>query len=252
MTSASSALTQHIGIHLPNYPLGRRSTNGSCKPFVHYDRSHIYHTIPRFFAHDFDYENLSLRISEGGVVPRRTKNPFIEKKVKKKKKKGRTQTPNVKENGIEAGEHTETGPTSVLKLEEQAHEQEPRGNHEAEIGAPAQECVQRPNQTVEPSEMVGTPEEGVILEVGLTLQEFTINILTPGPQEEHMQAALATAQTLQAEEDALGEELGHHHDVRINRDPQKWVESPFLVVDPFIGTKVRSCGCSWATSDPGT
>lgn len=61
-----------------------------------------------------------------------------------------------------------------------------------------------------------------------------------------MQEALTTAQTLQAEEDSLGEEFEHHRDVRINRDPKGWVGSPFLVVDPFIGTKVRSCGCSWA------
>ena len=128
--------------------------------------------IPRFFAHDFDYENLSLRISEGGVLPRRTKNPFVEKKVKKKKKKGRTQTPNVEEKVVEAGETTEAGPTLVLKLEEQAREQESRSNYEAEIGAPAQECVERPNQTIEPSEVVGTPQESVILEVGSTLHEF--------------------------------------------------------------------------------
>ena len=67
-----------------------------------------------------------------------------------------------------------------------------------------------------------------------------------------MHAAPTTAQTLQAEEEASGEELGYHRDVRINRDPPKWVENPFLVIDPFIGTKVRSCDCSWATSDPGT
>jgi len=138
--------------------------------FVHYDSFHIYRIIPRFFAHDFDYENLSLSISEGGVLPRRTKNPSIQEvKKKKKKKKGRTQAPNVEEKGVEAGETTEAGPTSVLKLEEQAREQEPRSNHGAEVGAPAQECVERPNQTVEASEVVGTPEEGVILEVGLTL-----------------------------------------------------------------------------------
>lgn len=61
-----------------------------------------------------------------------------------------------------------------------------------------------------------------------------------------MQAALTTVQTLQAEEDALQEELEHQLDVRINREPQRWVGNPFLVVDPFIGTKVRRCDCSWA------
>jgi hypothetical protein len=65
-----------------------------------------------------------------------------------------------------------------------------------------------------------------------------------------MQEVLITAQTLQAEVEALGEELEHHRDVRINRDPQRWVECPFLVVDPFIGTKVRSCGRPWANIEP--
>jgi hypothetical protein len=126
--------------------------------------------ISRFFAHDFDYENLSLRISEGGVMPRRTKNPFIQK-VKKKKKKGRTLAPNVEGEGVEARETIKAEPTSHPKLEAQALEKEPRSNHEAEVGAPAQECVERPEQTVEPSEVIGTPEEGVIVEVGLTLLE---------------------------------------------------------------------------------
>ncbi len=140
--------------------------------FTMTDYIYIYRMISRFFAHDFDYENLSLRISEGGVLPRRTKNPFIQKvKKKKKKKQGRTQTPNVEGTGVETGETTKAEPTPVMKLEAQAQEQESRSNHEAEIGAPTQECVERPDQTVEPSEVVGTPEEGVILEVGLTLHE---------------------------------------------------------------------------------
>ena len=173
VTSASSALTQHIGIHLPNYPLGRRSTNGSCKLFLHYGRSHIDRMISRFFAYDFDYENLSLRISEGGVLPRRTKDPFIQKekkakKAKKAKKKGKTQAPNV-EGKLEVGETTKAEPTPVVKLETQGLEKEPRSNHEAEMGAPAQGCVEHPEQSVEPSEVVGTLEEGAIVEVGLTL-----------------------------------------------------------------------------------
>jgi len=61
-----------------------------------------------------------------------------------------------------------------------------------------------------------------------------------------MQEALATAQTFQVDEEPLGEELEHYRDVRINRDPKGWVEYPFLVVDPFIRTKVTSSGCSWA------
>lgn len=130
--------------------------------------------ISRFFAYDFDYENLSLRISEGGVLPRRTKNPFIQKvkKEKKEKKKGKTRAPNVKER-VEASEPTnaEPKPTSLPKSEAQVHEKESKRNNEAGVGASAQENHERPEQTVEPSEVVGTLEEGVIVEVGLTLLE---------------------------------------------------------------------------------
>lgn len=119
--------------------------------------------ISRFFAYDFDYENLSLRISEGGVLPRRTKNPFIQK-VKKEKKKGKTRAPNVKGKGVGAGERTNAEPTSLPKMEAQVHEKE--SNHDTGVGASAQEYHERPEQTVEPSEVVGTREEGVIVEVG--------------------------------------------------------------------------------------
>lgn len=124
--------------------------------------------ISRFFAYDFDYENLSLRISEGGVLPRRTKSPFIQKvkKEKKEKKKGKTRAPNVKGKGVGASEPTNADPTSLPKLEAQVHEKESKRNHEAGVGASAQENYERPEQTVEPSEVVGTLEEGVIVEVG--------------------------------------------------------------------------------------
>lgn len=58
-----------------------------------------------------------------------------------------------------------------------------------------------------------------------------------------MQEAPKTAQALQDEEEDVGEALGHYRDVRMNRDPRRWVEDPFLVVDPFISTKVGPCGC---------
>lgn len=123
--------------------------------------------ISRFFAYDFDYENLSLRISEGGVLPRRTKDPVVQK-AKKAKKKGSTQAPDVEGEGVKAGETTKAEPTPLVKLETQALEKGPRSNHEAEMAAPAQECVERPKQSDEPSEVVGTLEEGAIVEVGLT------------------------------------------------------------------------------------
>jgi hypothetical protein len=59
--------------------------------------------ISRFFAHDFDYESLSLRISEGGVLPRRTKNPFIQKV--RKKKKGKTQAPDMEGDEVEVSDY---------------------------------------------------------------------------------------------------------------------------------------------------
>jgi len=131
--------------------------------------------ISRFFAHDFDHENLSLRISEGGVLPRRTRNPFIQKvkkeKKKEKKKKEKTRAPDVEEKEVEASETTKAEPTPDPKLEARTHENEPRSNREAEGGVPAQECVEGPEQTIEPSEVAGMLEEGVIVEVGLTLFE---------------------------------------------------------------------------------
>lgn len=174
---ASSALTQHIGVHLPNYPLGRRSTNGSCKPFdFYYGLFHISWVVSRFFAHDFDYENLSLRISEGGVLPRRTKNPFIQKVLKKKKQR-KTQAPKVEENEVEPSKTSKAEPTPVTKLEARAYEKETTNNPEAEAEAeaPTHGCVERPEHAVEPSEVVGSLEEGVTVEVSLTLLECRWN-----------------------------------------------------------------------------
>ena len=212
-----------------------------------YGRFHISRVISRFFAHDFDYQNLSLRISDGGVLPRRTKNPFIQKAKKKKKGKGTTQAHNEGGNEVEVSETTKTEPTPVSKLEAQEHEKELRSDHEAE--ASVQECVELPEHAVEPNEVVGEPEEGVTEEVGLALP-ISNGTLTgflkvfEVVQEAHVQDTLETAQALQDEGEDLGEELEHHRDVRVNRDPQRWVEAPFLVVDPFIGTKVSSCGWS--------
>jgi hypothetical protein len=64
-------------------------------------------------------------------------------------------------------------------------------------------------------------------------------------EEEHMQEALKTAQALQEEEEDLGEVLEPHRDVRINWDPKRWVEDPFLVIDPFIAPKVSLHGRFW-------
>ena len=64
---------------------------------------------------------------------------------------------------------------------------------------------------------------------------------------EHMQEALKTLQTLQEDDDSE-EELEHHRDVRINRDPKRWIADPFLVVDPFIGSKVSSCDRFWVNT----
>ena len=126
----------------------------------------ISQVISRFFAYDFDYQSLSLRISDGGVLPRRTKNPF----VNTKKKKGKTRARNVGENKVDASESTKAKPVPVPKLEPQEHEKELRSNPEAELEASAQESVERLEQGVKPSEVVGTLEEGVT-EVGLTSLE---------------------------------------------------------------------------------
>ena len=221
-----------------------------------YDRFHTSWIISRFFAHDFDYQNLSLRISDGGVLPRRTKNPFTqeakkkkkkkEKKEKKEKKNGETQAHDDMGDEAVASETTKTEPPPVSKLEAQEHEKELRSNPEAQ--GSIQEHVERLEHAVEPSEAVDVPEEDAT-EVGSPCPSSN-GTLTGFPkvvevvQKEDAQEALETAQALQDED--LGGELKHHRDVRINRDPQSWVQASFLVVDPFIGTKVSSCGRFWA------
>jgi hypothetical protein len=129
--------------------------------------------ISRFFAHDFDYENLSLRISEGGVLPRRTKNPFMRKvKTKKTKKtKRKTQAPNARGIEAEADESTKVKPTPVARLEAEEHEKDLRSDSEVEVEASPQDRAEPPGQAVEQSEGVGTLEEGVTVEVSLTLLE---------------------------------------------------------------------------------
>jgi hypothetical protein len=59
---------------------------------------------------------------------------------------------------------TKAEPAPVPRSEVQTHEKESRSNPEAELEVPAQECQQ-------PSEVVGILEEGVIMEVCLTLVE---------------------------------------------------------------------------------
>jgi len=72
---------------------------------------------------------------------------------------------------MEVREATKAESTPVPELEAQEHEGEFKSNPEADIEASAQECVERGEQAVEPSEVVDTLEEGVTEEVGLTLLE---------------------------------------------------------------------------------
>ena len=220
-----------------------------------YDRFHTSWIISRFFAHDFDYQSLSLRISGGGVLPRRTKDPFTQEAKKKKKQKqkqkqkqnGETQAHDDVGHEAVTSETTKTEPLPVSKLEAQEHEKELRSNPEAQ--GSIQEHVERLEHAVEPSEAVDVPEEDAT-EVGSPCPSAN-RTLTGFPkvvevvQKEDVQETLETAQALQDEED-LGGKLTHHRDVHINRDPQSWVQASFLVVDPFIGTKVSSCGRFWA------
>jgi hypothetical protein len=138
---------------------------------IHYGRLYILGMVFRFFAHDFDYESLSLRIGEGGVLPRRTKNPFIEK-AKKKTRKGKTQAHDMGEN--------EAAPAPFPKSEAQEREKELRSNPVAEVDAPTQRRVERPEQAAEPS-VVGTLKGGVTVEVGPT-RSSTHKTLTHVPE----------------------------------------------------------------------
>lgn len=143
-------------------------------PLIQYGRFYISGVIFRFFAYDFDYESLSLRISEGGVLPKRTKNPFVQKvKMKMKRTKGKSQARNVGENGVGASDTTKAGPTPARELEAEKHEEESRGNPEAKLEESVQEYVE-PEQAIEQSDVVGMLEQ-VTVKVGLTLLECAWN-----------------------------------------------------------------------------